>query len=222
MRRLGAVIAVAAALAGSPAVGGEAQERLFETGLLDGIATGGRLVYHRERSGSFDATRVPAVGEEEVEVTLVAGEDGRREAHVALTDSRGLPAVAELAAGAGHPILLVFMETNVHTMATLTGGSPFYIRNRMREALGEQDATEAVHLPVDGERVPGTRLRFRPFADDPNRAKMGAFADLEITVVVSEAVPGGFAELSAVTGPGADGAPVLAETFTYERIEEGS
>jgi hypothetical protein len=43
----------------------------------------------------------------------------------------------------------------------------------------------------------------RPFADDPNRARMGAFADLELSVTMSEAVPGWYHSLLAATPDGA-------------------
>lgn len=222
MIRPGTILAAAvavAALAG-PAGAGEAQDRLFEVGLLDGIATGDRLVYRHQRSGSFDAGRVPAIDGEEIGIALVSGAEGRREAHVTLTGSRGRPTRARLPAGGGHPLLLVFLETTVDNMAAMTGGSPHYIRNRMREALGQQDVTEPVEVTAGGAEVAGTRLTFTPFTGDPNRGEMGAFAELELRVVLSDAVPGEIASLSAVTGPGADGTPVLRERMVFERIEE--
>ena len=37
--------------------------------------------------------------------------------------------------GVEHPILLFFLENVVRSMATQTGGSPYYIRNRIRDSL---------------------------------------------------------------------------------------
>jgi hypothetical protein len=68
--------------------------------------------------------------------------------------------------------------------------------------------------------VVAERLVFRPFAADPNRARLGAFADLELRVVVSGAVPGGFERFEA-EAPGTGGAPVYAETIVFERMEGG-
>jgi hypothetical protein len=44
---------------------------------------------------------------------------------------------------------------------------------------------------------------------------MGAFADLEITMVLSDAVPGGFARFEAVAGPDAAGSPAYSDTIAY-------
>ena len=38
-----------------------------------------------------------------------------------------------------NPLLLYFLETTVRAMAEATGGSPYYIRNRIREALVAAD-----------------------------------------------------------------------------------
>ena len=56
-----------------------------------------------------------------------------------------------------NPVLLYFLETTVRAMAEATGGSPFYIRNRIREALA------AAGSALEGEpRRGGARRRSRP------------------------------------------------------------
>ena len=42
-------------------------------------------------------------------------------------------------AGGANPVLLYFLETTVRDLRRATGGSPYYIRNRMREALVAAD-----------------------------------------------------------------------------------
>ena len=202
----------------APLHAGEAQERLFAPGVLDQVPTGAHLVFRHTREGSFDTARLPAIADGKLDLGL-AEADGRRAAQVTLSDAGRTRSQATLPA-AGNPVLLVFLETSLRSMAALTGGSPFYLRNRIREAFAQQDAREPVEIELGGAPVAGERLVFRPFEDDPNRARMGAFADLELSVVVGDAVPGRLARLQAATGPGPDGRPVYSETMVFERMEE--
>ena len=86
--------------------------------------------------------------------------------------------------GAANPLLLYFLETTVRVMAEATGGSPYYIRNRIREALVASDlgsvqgeAREAVLAPFthDANRDADGGLR-RP-GDPPALRSGGAVAD---------------------------------------------
>ena len=72
----------------------------------------------------------------------------------------------------GDPALTFFLETVTRDMAALTGGSPFYIRNRLKDALfrGGEVAEQ------DGQRV----ASFRPFANDPSRDRMHGFDSLTL------------------------------------------
>jgi hypothetical protein len=203
-----------------PVAAGEAQDRLFATGVLDGTATGQRLFFAHERGGSFDTRQLPPIAGGEIELAIVPGETGERQADVTLRDGEQVRSHARLSARGGHPLLVFFLETTARNVATLTGGSPFYLRNRMREALAEQNVTEPVEMVLDGTPRAAERLVFRPFAADRNRARLGAFADLELRVVVSDAVPGGFERFEA-EAPGTGGAPAYIETIVFERMEGG-
>lgn len=106
---------------------------------------------------------------------------------------------AEFPMAAPNPILLFFLENVVRNMAAQTGGSPFYIRNRIRDAL-------AGAAPEAAGAAPGlAHVTLQPFAADPNRAAMGRFAALEIMLDYDPARPGQLVELKADTGAGADG-----------------
>ena len=75
----------------------------------------------------------------------------------------------------GDPVLTFFLEQTARDMAGLTGGSPYYIRNRIKDALfrGGQIARQ-------GEASVAT---FTPFAEDPNAARMKGFETLTLTFV---------------------------------------
>ena len=78
----------------------------------------------------------------------------------------------------GDPSLTFFLETVARDMAALTGGSPFYIRNRLKEALfrGGEVAIQ------DGRRI----ARFQPFADDPRRDRMYGFDSLTLRFALDD------------------------------------
>ena len=72
----------------------------------------------------------------------------------------------------GDPVVTFFLESTARDMAALTGGSPDYIRNRIKDAVfrgGEVTGAEGAREVV-----------LRPFADDPNKARMQGFETLEI------------------------------------------
>ncbi|RJL05755.1 hypothetical protein D3P06_05905 [Paracoccus aestuarii] len=78
----------------------------------------------------------------------------------------------------GDPVLTFFLEQTARDMAALSGGSPHYIRNRMKDALfrgGELDRTDDA-----------VTARFRPFADDPNAGRMNGFDTLTLTFVMAD------------------------------------
>ncbi|MFC3628836.1 hypothetical protein ACFOM8_05190 [Paracoccus angustae] len=78
----------------------------------------------------------------------------------------------------GDPVLTFFLEQTTRDMARLTGGSPFYIRNRIKEAI------------FGGGRIDrsgdGTVASFQPFAQDPNAARMKGFQTLTLTFVLGD------------------------------------
>ena len=78
----------------------------------------------------------------------------------------------------GDPVLTFFLEQTARDMAGLTGGSPYYIRNRIKDALfrGGQIARQ-------GEESVAT---FTPFAEDPNAARMKGFETLTLTFVLGD------------------------------------
>ncbi|TRW98737.1 hypothetical protein FNJ84_04060 [Paracoccus sp. M683] len=76
----------------------------------------------------------------------------------------------------GDPVLTFFLERTARDMAVLTGGSPFYIRNRMKDAL-----FGGGNLTRDGDTVVA---RFTPFAADPNAARMGGFETMEMVFTI--------------------------------------
>lgn len=191
---------------------------LFATGVLDGIESGDSIVFQHHRAVEPNTPLLPDIAGT-AEVTVAPAEGGGRQAQVSLlADGRARP-VPPLPAEAGHPLLLIFLESAVRTVAEATGGSPFYIRRRIRETLWTGGDGEPIEVQYDGKAVDAEELIYRPFAEDPNRARMGGFADLELRFVLSEAVPGRIAMLE-LQAPSAGGAPQVTETLRLEGLEK--
>jgi hypothetical protein len=213
---------LALALALSPAAwAGEPGRGLFAVDVFADLDPGDRVHYSHVRSTGQADPRLQPIVDGSAILLVAENAAGDRELEVTLTnDGRARP-VPSFPGVAAHPLLLILLESTVRNMAELTGGSPFYIRNRMREALWVAAAApEPTELVLAGATLPAEEVVVRPFANDPNRAEMGAFADLELRFVLSEDVPGGLARLEAETGPGADGRPVLAEIIAFDRLQE--
>lgn len=107
--------------------------------------------------------------------------------------------ITSFGTGSANPILLYFLESAARAVAEATGGSPFYIRNRIRDALAAAELGPETQLSHDGAPLTAHRAELRPFAGDPNRARLGAFADMVLTVTVAPGLPGRLLELSADT-----------------------
>lgn len=205
----GAALALAAALCGPGAAGAETPgEMLFVESAFESVPAGSAVYYAHRRDGERVDAETQAIEDGEISITLRNGESGAREALVAMTEGKRRRELHPFPAAAGNPLLMVFLELSLRSMATITGGSPFYIRNRMKDALRSGGAVEAVSATLDGAEIEAEEIVFRPFEHDQNRERMGAFADLELRFVMSEQAPGRFLLLSAETPGASDGAPV--------------
>jgi hypothetical protein len=171
-----------------PAAAGALTDLLMAPGVFAAAPDGPVLAYRHDRT--LPGGPLPEIQDGRLFVTAATGTEGRE-----LVVTRGgegaapLP-VASFPATGTNPALLFFLETTVRVMAEATGGSPFYIRNRMREALAAADlgATENPRTVV-----------LQPFATDPNRPRMGGFADLTLGFRFDPTDPGRILELSADT-----------------------
>ncbi len=206
MKRLmaAAILALAPALAGAAGTDGsttEAYDTLFRTGTLDAVPRDRLLVYDREVAATF--AEEPSGGTGAVALSVEEGDAAL--ATLTLRREAGQVPLGSFPAGVGNPMIMYFYESTVRDMAAATGGSPFYIRNRMKEALARDVAVERGQATFDGREVATRRVTLRPFEGDENAARMEGFADLSLTVTMSDAVPGWYLSLEAVA-PGPEGA----------------
>ncbi|WP_299081650.1 hypothetical protein [uncultured Ruegeria sp.] len=198
--------------------GEEAYDLLFQEGVLDKIDRDKELVYQRTVTNNL---KPEAAQRDTGDIALSFADDGSEMARLEFRQDEKHRAMGVFPASIGNPMIMVFYESTIRDMAEAAGGSPFYIRNRVKDALVQPAEVEAGEAVVDGETVPVRTIRMRPFAEDPNRDRMQGFGDLVLSVTVSEEVPGWYLRLVAETGPeGADDAVYRSE-MTFEGLQEG-
>ncbi len=209
---LGAVMVLA-----SPGLSETTFQTIFREGTLASIAPGTVLNYDHDTANLAltDPDRQRTSAELDLELT----DDGQ--ALVSETTEAGLRPMGGFDASVGNPLAMVFLESTIRNMAEATGGSPFYIRNRLKESLAAENPIEPVRMTLDNATVEAKRVTLTPFADDDNRDRMGDFADLTIEVTVSDAVPGYYVALTART-PEGDGGRTFSESFVVDDLANGA
>lgn len=129
--------------------------------------------------------------------------------------------IGPISAAQTNPILLIFFQRDANQMSNGTGGSQHYFRNAIRRVMQtpDPDCLRAITIDLDGRRLAASEITFRPFAADPNRARLREFADKVYRIVLSEAVPGGIYEVQSET-PQEDGGVLLRETYRFREIRQ--
>ena len=117
------------------------------------------------------------------------------------TRSRGL---GTYPASVGNPLIMYFLESVLADIAAQSGGSPFYMRNRIKEALLRDAEIVPLSVRYRNRDVAAREVTIRPFLKDKARERMGRFSELALTVTVSEDIPGWYYSLVA-TVPAASG-----------------
>lgn len=114
----------------------------------------------------------------------------------------------------GNPVVVALLEQDVQEMNKALGGSPFYFRNRLREALAGKTPAEPVKVSYGGKEIDGWKVVIKPFLDDQqNRARLREFAGRTYELTFAEEAPGGLVALKTVT-PKVDGGALLTEELT--------
>lgn len=207
-------VAISAGLAiASPLAGDKSYDMLFRTGTLDQIDRDAELVYRRAVASTL---KPDAEGRDTGDIALSFR---KGEAPLVLLQFRQAgkhKALGSFPASVGNPMIMYFYETVVRDMAEAAGGSPFYIRNRVKDALIQSSEIEEGQAVIDGKTISTQTIRLYPFAGDPNRDRMQGFGDLELRVTMSEEVPGWYMSLIAE----AAGGDVYKSEILFDRVDD--
>lgn len=209
---------VAAIVLASQALGAQAQiakpssvDILFERKHLTNVDAGADLVYRFQRTvSSTELLGQPFSDDIKVHIKK-AGADGTRDVVVnVFTGERGRDpqTIDELS---GNPILVVFLDRAIASYMSVAGGKIAYLKDKLRTALRERSTVDPVKVKLAGKTIDAYRVSVTPYAGDLNAQKMRGYENARFSIVVSEAVPGHFVELSATYDNNDKAAPRLEE-----------
>jgi hypothetical protein len=190
-----------------------AERALFMTDHLGGLATPATLRYTFRKSGSLEENF-----EDKVTVALKA--QPKAQCCTATTEFLGgarrvkLP---EVESAPGNPVILHFLERDIHEMQRLTKGQPNYFRKRIRMAVFQGAQIADVEVPYKGRKVAARQIVISPYSDDPLRARYEKLADKQYIFTLSKDVPGGiYAIRTRVNGASPEGPPLIAEEIALD------
>jgi hypothetical protein len=190
-----------------PVAAAETYQLLFRSSALKGLeaapdgseAAQSTLVYDKVRSG---------VDERQADTNFKIGLKIKPDDNVSLTlyqgtRSRGL---GNYPASVGNPVIMYFLESVLSDIAVQSGGSPFYMRNRIKEALLRDAQIAPMSLHYLDRDIAAREVTIRPFLSDKARERMGRFSELTLAVTVSNDIPGWYYSLVATVPAVAGGA----------------
>lgn len=183
-------------------------EQVFREGTLDVMPEDG-IIYRQEVVAIADPERAPL---ENGQVRLA--EIGDDIVELKLTRDEQFKTYGRYPRSVGNPLAMVIGETVTRDMARLAGGSPFYIRNRIKASMIELAEISTGTLDWNGATIPTQTVVLRPFLNDPNRERMLGWEDLEIAVTTSEELPGWYYQIEARAISG--GQTIYRRTLTLE------
>jgi len=200
------------------ALADRATDLVFSNGVLGNIPQDKTVTYTHLRLGP-EGNEFHSIADGLVSLAIVPSEIGGDEVILEMLDNGQLRNRTPFPADAGNPIVMAFLESSLRSMAKITGGSPFYLRNRIKDSLRSGGQIEPVKITIDGAIIDAMKVTFMPFINDKNAARMGDFAQLELVFVVSESVPGGFVLFSANT-PETAGKRIYQESMRYSSLAD--
>jgi hypothetical protein len=219
LRALGRVTGVVLlALAAPAAAGPDASSLIFQAPALADLPTGTTMVYrldHTVSGGAAGAGRASSTST--VELSLHGDTSGGRQARIEIVTSERRQDAGTFPSTAGNPVVLLVLERDVTDMSRVLRGSPYYIRNRIREALGNTTPAEPTRLTFGGRELEGWQVTVSPFMHDRNRDKLREHAARRYEFTFADAVPGGLYAIRLVT-PAVDGGALAEDRLVLEAV----
>jgi hypothetical protein len=196
----------------------KATNLLFEGKHIANVAPGTELVYKFERLPSNEKVLGPgftdtitvkvesdaAPGKKNVVVNMFTGDRAHDPNH--LTDMDG------------NPMLLVFLETALGHFQLLAGGDRGYLKSQFTHGIGDTSTLAPVKISYKGAEVDGYKVTVIPFVADPAKARMHGFEGSVFTLVLSDKIPGKFAQMVSDYKNSQTGGPELVEKMTLEGV----
>lgn len=206
------------ALPAPAAAAPDASSLIFEAAALADVPTGTTMVYRLDHTASGgDAGAGRASSTSTVELSLQSDPSGGRQARIEIVTGERRQDAGAFPSTVGNPAVLLVLERDVAELSRRLGGSPFYLRNRIREALGSTTPAEPTRLTFGGRALDGWHVAVSPFAHDRNRDRLREHAARRYEFTFSDAVPGGLYEIRLAT-PAPDGGALVEDRLVLEAV----
>jgi hypothetical protein len=196
------------------------QEILFDAKHVVSLPNGTELTYKFERLPSDE--KLLGLGFTDDYKMMIKGDGvaGKKNVLVNVFSGERAREPQDLKDIDGNPMLLAYLDTAVGHFSLLAGGDRFYFQSKFRKSMKEIAKLAPVKISYKGLDVDGYRVSIAPFADDPVRAKMRGYETAEFSIVLSDKIPGHFAQMiSNFTNTQKD-APTLIEKTTLDGVGE--
>lgn len=228
-----ATTAVALALAGVPALAGEAprpeaaapsvdaaapsaSDLLFEEPQMKNAAPGSTLTYAYLRRSGIAKGPFGAPLQDTIALKVEPGKRAEgRDISVRMFSGMNRVPAGPFEDMTGNPVVALFLENHLNLLARVLEGNPRYLKLAIRKGLRERATVTPATLSVAGREVDGWRIVTRPFVGDPRSDRMRGMDGMTYTFLVSPAVPGEIVSMEA-SARTAEGGELLEETLGYD------
>jgi len=192
---------------------------IFDETILADLKSGSTLVYTHDLFAPDQAPH-PPFEDGAINVLYEQSATGSGEVVISFDRGRAMRSTSPMPTVGGNPLVMVFLESSTRAMAGIAGGSPFYIRNRIKNALMSGGTETTVEVEIGGEVYEVRQITLTPFANDQNQARMGSFSQLEMRFTYGDDVPGGIHELRTFVPMAKGEGPLYEERIVFSNVEE--
>ena len=191
-----------------------AQVALFETPHLDNVTTPETLIYDYHRTGPAAFTDTVAV-----HIRKIRPNHGKDVSFDYLTGERRVH-FPELDDFHGNPLLMLVLDRDVAAMKEALGLSASFFRNRIRESFVSDARLDSGSFTLAGKSYQSRSVVVQPFAHESRLERVSSVQAKTYTFVLSDAVPGGIAEIRIETpADTALQAPAMTERVTFNGVQ---
>jgi hypothetical protein len=194
----------------------EAEKLLFEADNLKKITKPTKLHYTFVKNGTLEQSFQDNV---EISIDKIMPDGGKNVTAEFLSgaNKKNYPPIEEVR---NNPVLLYFLERDIHEMQRLTGGKPHYFQKCIRIALADHAEVRPVTIIYDGKEVTGKEIKITPYVNDELKARFGKHVGKYYLFTLSDKIPGEVYQLRSVTpdiqsGGSSKEQPLIEETLTF-------
>ena len=193
---------------------------LFEKKHIDGLAPGTKLTYKFERTPSEPKMLGPGF-KDDIDLTIKeVTADNKRTVDIRVFTGERSRAVRTINGMTGNPVLVFYLDRAVAGFSLLAGGNRAYHKNRFRVAMRTSGGLVPEKFEYNGKQIDGYRVAIRPFTgDNKNVGKMKGYENAHFEFLMSDDLPGYFAEFTSRYESTKPNSPKLFERFLLDGVK---